>query len=217
LHVEAKILKVNQHINLLASQFLANALKPDHSSHGVVTLLPGPRNKKNTLHSKNIETVKRHLRDRTIPPTSFKKVINSLHTSADLAACRAFAPNKLLGQHPPDINPEEETLSRPYRCTLSQLRSDECHRLKDYLHKIGKAADDICPECGVASQTVRHLFKCPAFPTNLTIYDVWTHPPDAAIFISGLPSFAHYLPLVAPFSLLLSLRSHLLDFSTLLD
>ena len=198
LHAECKILKVDQHIDLLASQFLANALTPDHPSHGVVTLPLGPRSKKHTLYSKNIAAVSPYLRDGIIPPSNYKKVVSSLHTAAVSAALRASAPNKLLGVHPPDINPEEETLSRPHRCVLTQLRADECHRLKSYMHAIGKSTDDLCPECGLTSQSVSHLFECPSFPTVLTIRDLWSHPWDSAVFISSLPSFVGHLPPVVP-------------------
>jgi hypothetical protein len=77
----------------------------------VVTLPPGPRTKKHMLYSRNIEAVRPHLRDGIIQSTRYKKVVSSLHTSAVSAALRASAPNKLLGRHPPDINPEEETTS----------------------------------------------------------------------------------------------------------
>jgi hypothetical protein len=197
LHAECKILKVDQHIDLLASQFLANALTPDHPSHGV-TLPLGPRSKKHTLYSKNIATVSPFLQDGIILPSNYKKVVSSLHTAAVSAALHASAPNKLLGVHPPDVNPEEETLSRPHRCVLTQLHADECYHLKSYLHVIGKSADDLCPECGLASQSVSHLFECPSFPTKLTVRDLWSHPQDSAVFISGLPSFVNHLPPVAP-------------------
>jgi hypothetical protein len=57
LHAETEMLTVNKHIDLLSLQFLVIALQPDHPSHSVVTPPWGPRTKKHTLYSKNIQAV----------------------------------------------------------------------------------------------------------------------------------------------------------------
>ena len=58
-------------------------------------------------------------------------------------------------------------LPRPYRSTLSQLRSGYCSRLQSYLHRVGRAPSPACPDCGSAPHTTEHLFSCPESPTDL--------------------------------------------------
>ena len=158
---------------------------------------------KETLHSKCIGLVEHHLHGGVMSSSNYKKISNSLHSAAVAKAICSAGPNEVLGHYPPSagVNSSEKTLSRSHRCTLAQLRSSYCHHLCSYLHAIGKTADDLCPECGVASHSPAHLFECRAFPTDLTVKDLWTNPRDAAIFISNLPSFIHHLPPVAPLPL----------------
>jgi hypothetical protein len=209
LHTETQMLKVGQHIDLLSSQFLANALRQDHPSHAVVTLPPGPRTKKETSYSKNIELVCPHLTDNVMLQMNYKKAVSRLHTSAVAQALCASTPNKVLSRFPPRINPEKETLSRAHRCTLTQLRSGECHYLREYLHSIGKSDDDLCPACEAASHTTRHLFECSACPTDLVVTCGYTPvklPSSSPIF---LPSFFTCLLLLL-FSLFAFLQNLLL-------
>ena len=52
LQAETEVLPVGDHLELLSAQFLASAQQPDHPSHHVVNLDPGPRVQKETLSSK---------------------------------------------------------------------------------------------------------------------------------------------------------------------
>jgi hypothetical protein len=63
LHTESKELKVKDHLELLSAQYLASALHQTHPSHKVVTAPAGPRQMKETLHSKCIDLVQPHLTD----------------------------------------------------------------------------------------------------------------------------------------------------------
>jgi hypothetical protein len=54
--------------------------------------------------------------------------------------------------------------------------------------------DYLCPACQDTPHTTRHLFSCPSFPTNLTIYDLWKRPRDVADFLLPLPAFSHLPP-----------------------
>ena len=83
------------------------------------------------------------------------------------------------------------------RATLSQLRSGFCARLKDYQLRIGKAVDDLCPECNAASHTTSHIFVCPSHPTPLTVESLWSDPWGVANFLPQLTSF-QFLPVVGP-------------------
>ena len=61
----------------------------------------------------------------------------------------------------------------PQRCTLSQLRSGNCHLLQDYKHMVFGEPSDICTDCGTSPQDVRHLMACNAHPTDLSPEDLW--------------------------------------------
>ena len=45
-------MSVEDHLNMLNTQFLVNSLRASHPSHAVVTAPSGPRKMKETLHSK---------------------------------------------------------------------------------------------------------------------------------------------------------------------
>ena len=198
LHSETQVLPVDKHLELLSAQYLANALRPIHPSHAVVSAPQGPRAMKFTLFSKTIHLVEPHLQDGIIPTANYNKVVSSLHLAAVASTVCEAGENDVLGLYPPVVAKSEESLSRAHRCTLAQLRSGYCVRLKSYLFSVGKADSNLCPECGTASQTPNHLFDCPSFPTDLTVRDLWTNPRETAIFISSLPSFIHHLPPVPP-------------------
>ncbi|MEL6803865.1 MAG: reverse transcriptase domain-containing protein, partial [Bacteroidota bacterium] len=51
LHTEAKTLKVEEHLNLLCSQFLATCMQPDHASFPIVTADSGLRKKTQSLQT----------------------------------------------------------------------------------------------------------------------------------------------------------------------
>ena len=71
------------------------------------------------------------------------------------------------------ISDEEQRLNRRQRCTLSQLRSGDCHLLQDYKHKVFSEPSDICRDCGASPQDVRYLFACYTHPTGLSPEDLW--------------------------------------------
>jgi hypothetical protein len=202
LHAETQMLTVSQHIDLLSTQYLANSLQHDHPSHAVVTLPPGPRKMKQTLFSKNYDAIRQHFRDNVILTSTYKKVISSFHTSAVSKALCASTRNKVLGEYLPSINPIEDTLVRSHCCALTQLRSRDFYHLQFYQYFINKTDDNLCPECRTASHLTRHLFKCPAFPTNLSVKDLCYQPREVATFFSNLLSFIHNLYPVTPLHLL---------------
>ena len=197
LHSETEVLPVRDHLHLLSSQYLARAMQPDHPSFGVVSLPPGPRQMKHTLASKCGPTVEPHLQDGVIPPAAYKETINRIHTETVGNAIRDRSHNRVLKTPAPKINPQEFHLPRKTRATLAQLRSGHCIKLKDYMHRIGKADDDICPNCRVAPSSTEHLFNCTAHPTTLTTRDLWERPHETATFLTNIPAF-NDLPAVGP-------------------
>ena len=200
LHDECKMLPVHEHLNLQCRQFLANTRQVGHPSHEVTSRPPGPRpNMKATLQHCYGNDIDHLLTTHgTISDYDYKKAIKTLHTEA-VSATLASAPlNRVLGARPPEISPTETSLPRVARTTLSQLRSDFSKRLNSYKKFIQKAADDTCPSCQSSSQTVSHVFSCPATPTRLVPYDLWARPREAVTFLSSLPSFSYLPPLDPP-------------------
>ena len=189
LHTETKLLPVADHLSLLSSQFLARALQPHHPSYSTVSSPSGPRSMKNTLQSRYLPSVAPHLVGDALPPVNYRNTIQCLHTEAVANAIASQAPNRVLGSPPPAIAEEERTLPRPYRSTLSQLRSGFCRSLNYYRERIGRAQDPRCPHCRGGAQTTNHIFSCPVFPTSLEVVDLWHRPGSVSRFISTLPFF----------------------------
>ena len=198
-HQECKLMPVDDHLNLLSCQFLANAMQPSHPSHEIVTAACAPRpNMKPSLQTKYGSALIPYLTDSgVISALNYKKVLAALHTSAVNSAISRLKPNRVLDTAPPEINPEEKQLPRAVRTTLCQLRSGFCRGLRTYLHKIGSSDDDQCPDCHLTQHSSSHLFNCPANPTDLVPGDLWKHPREAAEFLASLPSF-DYLPPLDP-------------------
>ena len=197
LHSETEILPVGDHLELLAAQYLAGAQQPEHPAHRVVNLPPGPRRNKETLNSKVGHLVSPHLIDSIIRPGELKPTIVKIHTKVVQEAKSRCGHNRILGAPAPQIHPSEASLSRPTRAVLAQLRSGHCSKLKDFQQRIGKSADDICPECHLHSDSVLHLFDCPAHPTTLSPEDLWNLPREVASHLLSVPAFSQ-LPAVAP-------------------
>ena len=106
--------------------------------------------------------------------------------------------NPVLGTVAPPVCESERDLPRPFRSTLSQLRSSYCASLKGYQHRIGISPSPTCPDCGNFDQDVAHLFECDENHTTLTVVDLWLNPKRVARFLSSLPSFSHLPPLLPP-------------------
>ena len=187
LHAETQVLPVESHLSLLCSQFLARALQPNHPSHLTVTSPSGPRNKKHTLQSRFLPDVDPYLVDGTIPPHTYKAVLKSLHTAKVANTLTSRDPNRVLQIPPPPIGEEESSLPRPYRTTLSQLRSGFCRSLNSYQVRIGTTNNPLCPSCDEEPHTTQHLFTCPSHPTFLTPRDLWERPGLTSEFLSSLP------------------------------
>ena len=197
LHAEADILPVGDHLELRAAQFLAGAQQPEHPSHQVVNLNPGPRRLKDTLQTKVGHLVEPHLVNGVLPPSTFKTSIGLIHSAVVQETLRKRSNNRVLGTQAPKIHPSESSLSRPTRAVLAQLRSGHCSKLRDFQHRIGKSADDLCPGCFLHQDSVSHVFDCPSRPTGLNPVDLWNQPREVALFLSSIPAF-NQLPVVAP-------------------
>ena len=203
LHAETEILPVQIHLDMLCSQFLLSAMRPAHPSHEVVLRPPGPRTNKagrpmkETLSSKYLHTVQPYLNDNGVmSEVSYKRALQSIHSNAVSRALREQSNNVLLQRRPPAVSATKQLLPRAHRVVMRRLRSSYCSLLRDYQLRIKAVNDDICPLCHAASQNVLHLFACQAYPTSLTLLDLWKNPVDSMRFLVTLPTFRSLPPLV---------------------
>ena len=191
LHSEAMILKVQEHLDMVCTQFLATSLHPSHPSFQIVTAESGPRAMKNTLQSRYHPGVAELTGEAALTaggtianPTAASRQV---HCRAVAKSIAARADNRVLGSPAPDIDDAEQELPRKTRRTLAQLRSGECLALNSYQHKVGLSDTPLCPCCRSEEHTTQHIFECPAYQTPLNPVDLWTHPVEAAEFLRGLP------------------------------
>ena len=198
LHNEAKLLSVGEHCDLLSALYLTSALHPDHPSHEVVSRPAGPRNMKKTLKSAFLPVVSPYLVNGKMPAGGVAAARSEIHTASVRNSSAFNYPNPVLGAVAPPVDESEKELPRPYRLTLSQLRSSYCVSLKSYQCTIGISDSPTCPDCGDFVQDVPHLFECDRNHTTLTVVDLWRNPKRVARFLSSLPSFAHLPPLQLP-------------------
>jgi hypothetical protein len=192
LHSEVGVLPVGIWLDMLCKQFVVRALRPAHPSHEVVLRHLGQRKNskgrsmKETLSSKYLEAVQHFLHNGVMSQVSYKRTIQIIHSDTVNLAKNQQEINPLIGCKPPAVSITERKLTRPFRTVMRLLRSTQCSLLKSYQLKIKAVNDDVCPECQSASQTVLHLFCCPAYPTILNPIDLWYHPVDTARFLVTL-------------------------------
>ena len=195
---ESLSLSVKDHLNLMSTQFLANAMRELHPSHETVSRPPGPRQKKATLQVSFGHRVAPFIRDGVVSCSNCKKVLTALHTTTVKDSISSLGPNRVLGIPPPQIHASERLLPCAYHTTLSQLRSGFCKDLETYQQRIGKSPNDICPDCLAAPQSTAHLFSCAETPTDLEQTDLWSCPCEVAFFLASLSTFSHLPPLDPP-------------------
>ena len=124
----------------------------------------------------------RHLLQTALPPL-YQSSLRSLHAGAVAKAMSSLGVNLLLQSPPAKISSSEESLHRPYRTNLSQLRTGFYSSLQEYRHEIGLSDSAACPQCSVL-----HLFSCPVRPTTLTVLDSWERPVEECPHLATLTS-----------------------------
>ena len=135
LHNETEMLTVKQHSDLLSAQYLVQCLDPDHICHIVTTMDDPPCQMKHTLHTRHYPTVQPLL------AATNKEAFQAVYTDSVTRAINSQQPNRVLHNRPPPISLEEDTLRRPQRTTLSQLRSGHCRLLNFYQNRLKSTVD----------------------------------------------------------------------------
>ena len=121
LHVEAKLLKVREHSELLYAHYLARCIEPENAIQSITARDTPKRRMKKTLFTRHRNTAvpMRLGNDR-------KATLQAIHTDAVNLAVNSHIRNVVLDDHYPPINNSERDLARKERMTLAQLRSGHC-------------------------------------------------------------------------------------------
>ena len=157
---------VKQHSDLLSAKYPVQCLDPDHVCNNITTMDDPPRQMKHT-HTRHYPTVQPML------AATKKETLQAVHTEAVTKAINSQQPNRVLRNRPPPISSKEDTLRRPQRTTLSQLRSRHCRLLNSYQNRPKPTVDPRCPDCGVNPHDVPHLFTCTTHPNPLSTLNLW--------------------------------------------
>ncbi|KAI5730864.1 hypothetical protein M8J77_001059 [Diaphorina citri] len=183
LHRETSILPVKPHNELLASQYLLQCHATTHPCNVLLHRPTPPRHIRGNLVTKFLEHVSNYIPPDGLDALTYKIGLRGIHTDFVERAIGEYTVNRVLDDVPPDINGAEIDLPRSTRCTLAQLRSGWCRLLNSYMSRIDGVTSNSCPKCNTGPHDVKHLFQCPAAPTNLDVTTLWTDPTEAARFL----------------------------------
>ena len=116
LHVEAEMLKVSEHSELLSAQYLARCLEPENVCHSITTRETPKSRMKETLFTRHRNTVKpKMLADNR------KATLQAIHTDAVNTAVKDQNKNIVFDHLPHPINDSEKYQTRKERATLAQF------------------------------------------------------------------------------------------------
>ena len=178
LHQETKVLPIRQHSTMLTKQYTANCLKHEHPGHKHLDQ-PKPPRKIKTTYLTHIQ----ELKSKKEKGLNHKQIVNELHTESVKRCLENYQPNRVLLEKPPEINKNEESLSRNVRVELSRLRSGFSRKLNSYLNRLDENVNNTCPDCALSPHDANHLFNCTSNPTTLTVENLWTKPVEVANFL----------------------------------
>ena len=158
LHAEAKVLPLQHHVDMRGVQCFAAASLTDHPLHRPLHQPLGTRRHIHTTPSDRYSQLSAQ-----IPPLPPLRTERSwIHEFFVSRALSEAAPNSILGEAPPPINPDELSLARGCRVHLARLRCGHHLGLHSYENRIRPEEDPNCRWCGSSPETISHLFgECP--------------------------------------------------------
>ena len=186
LHQETKILPVDTHLKLHASQLRQQAQHPNHTLHALTRQQPTPRLKKQTAFNNSSYTHNLDTLPENVTEDEIKENLNIIHAHHVAEHLNSQPINKVLNQPAPLIHKSEADLDHSTRRTLAQLRTNKSPLLLSYLHKIDPESHPTpnCPLCGHDNHDTAHLFQCPSVPTNLIPDELWRNPTGAGRLVA---------------------------------
>ena len=180
LHQETKVLPIRDHAMLLTEQYVLAMHLPGHPGQKHLDRPPPPRDKKKTALDFKDDLA--HL-PAVVDKRSYKQGLKSLHTSAVQKVKNDYTDNRVLNARPPEIHPDELTLTRRARTSLSQLRSGFSRKVNECMHRLDPETPNTCPSCNQSPHDVPHLFNCNSNPTRLKPIDLWKKPREVFNFL----------------------------------
>ena len=215
LHEETKVLPIEKHLILHASQLRQKSQLPSHPLNKFTKPFKSKRLLHHHHHYRFRVRFSMHARGwtskpkRLLKPTIFNNTNYTLNhdisdNSANTETIRSNmklihseivsnyldkerSKNKVLNAFAPEINKSELSLSRKSRRRLAQLRTNKSPFLFSYLHNIDKSnhPSPICPLCKSLDHTTNHLFSCSNLPTKLTTLDLWNDPVSVSALLEA--------------------------------
>ena len=186
LHQETKILPIDTHLRLHASQLRQQAQHPAHTLHQLTRPSPTPRLMKQTAFKNSAYTHNQDLAPENASHAAIKENMKSIHSHHVSVNVNNQPINKVLNHPAPPIHKSEEDLDHGTRRTLAQLRTNKSPLLLSYLHKIAPETypSPNCPLCDRGIHDTVHLFQCSVIPTDLAPEDLWKDPPGAGRLVA---------------------------------
>ena len=163
IHSETKMPQVEDHLNLVSTQYLVPCLDTNNVCHHITKMDLPPREMNDTIFTRHYQTVLPLLANN-------KDTLQALHTSFVSTAIGNMKDNRVLNNRPLSIYDEETPLPRRQRTTLSQLHSGHCKLLNSYKKQLKQSESSSCPDCGMHPQDVPHLFN------DLSPVNLWDRP-----------------------------------------
>ena len=121
------MLLVEDYLSFLSAQYLVHCLITDNMCHHITTIDHPPREMKETLFTRHIQTVLPLL-------ANTKNTLQAIHTSFVNTAIDNMTDNRVLNNRPPPINDVKTYLTRQQRATLSQLHCNLLNSCKKGLN-----------------------------------------------------------------------------------
>ena len=187
IHEESLVLPLISHMDMRGTHAYSSTIDPSHPLHFMQTPANTGRQHIHRTPARHYNTLYTSLPPRP-EGTSERKHIHTVFTQRALSSS---SPNSLLQALPPPVASEERTLGRDARVHLSRLRCGHHPALPTYMHRIGRADDDLCHLCGQGPADVAHvLLHCPTTQQHRDTYhihsleDLWTRPVDCYGFLS---------------------------------
>ena len=188
LHEETKVLPIEKHLILHASQLRQKSQLPSHPLNKFTKPFKSKRLLKPTIFNNDDYTLNHDVQPNIVNTEIIKNNMNRIHSEivTNYLDNRKYK-NQVLNAHPPEIDKSELTLPRKTRRRLAQLRTGKSPFLYSYLHHIDESnyPTPNCPLCKTLEHTTIHLFSCSKLPTKLKPLDLWNDPVSVSALLEA--------------------------------
>ena len=185
LHDETKVLPMDTHLKLYATQLKQLTQTQTHPLHDLNAYLNPHKNIKATIFHNN-EHTNTVISEPNITPKNVKKISNTCTTITSQYTLTSPHNNSILEKTTKLLTPHLMTFihqNKHYHVTciqnLAQLRA-KCSKPKTYTSQ--------CPLCLSQKHDTNHLFNCSQVPTQHNTTSLWKKPLEAAEVIQVLES-----------------------------